>query len=430
MNEKHIAEYLMEELMNNKNTSIKTKAIKIIESGKLKNRDIIINLNISIWKSLIDNDDKVLNKSKNILDYYLKKRGINISDLLDQFTEALKYIGDKKWRVAIDNLTLGNGEVFVTLNKKCLINNVIRDAIKLKGLYGKRSDGGKIYLEINEDFESSLTTTRLNLLKNICGNVLKTLGFEIDDNAERKLFLTTKSQGDIGDGFDRCLCGVVKNPRTNAKETELSYSEYLEQKVQLIKEANDSRPVDDIGDQQLKVIAEAVITFEFMSVKPSHPCFIKVDSDADKAGTCNRGGTFVLYNLARITKILDKFQHEVNSGKYPELWDIDKVDLHLLNSEEEWNLIYNYIYDYPFILTRIVEIEANGHCKIHPQILCSFLLNISQKFSNYYRRYRILTDGRSQLLKEMMRRIYLLKALQIIFNNALDILNVTSISRM
>lgn len=88
MNEKHIAEYLMEELMNNKNTSIKTKAIKIIESGKLKNRDIIINLNISVWKSLIDNDDKVLNKSKNILDYYLKKRGINISDLSDQFTEV------------------------------------------------------------------------------------------------------------------------------------------------------------------------------------------------------------------------------------------------------------------------------------------------------------------------------------------------------
>ncbi|XP_074100607.1 DALR anticodon-binding domain-containing protein 3 [Cotesia typhae] len=431
MNDKHIAEYLIEELINNKNTSIKTKAVKIVEqTSNFKNKDIVVNLNPLAWRSLIDSDDKLLDKSTNILDYYLKKQSLNISGLENQYIEALKWIKTEKWRVKIENFTLGNREIYVKLNKSCLINSVIRDPIKLNELYGKRTDGGNFFIKINEDTESSLTTRRLWLLKNTCENVLKALGYAVEENAGRKLFLTSKSQGKIENGFDRILCGVVKNPVSNAKETGLSYFQYLEQKMKLVREANDSRPVDEIEDQQLEMIAQAVITFEFISVKPSHPCFIKVDSDADKAGTCNRGGTFVLYNLARITKILDKFQYQVDAGKYPKLWDIDKVDLHLLDSEEEWNLIYNYIYDYPFILKRIIEIEANGHCKIHPQLLIAFLLNLCQKFSNYYRRCRILTDGRSQLLQEMMRRIYLLKALQIVFTNALEILSITPISRM
>ncbi|KAG8038505.1 hypothetical protein G9C98_006201 [Cotesia typhae] len=373
MNDKHIAEYLIEELINNKNTSIKTKAVKIVEqTSNFKNKDIVVNLNPLAWRSLIDSDDKLLDKSTNILDYYLKKQSLNISGLENQYIEALKWIKTEKWRVKIENFTLGNREIYVKLNKSCLINSVIRDPIKLNELYGKRTDGGNFFIKINEDTESSLTTRRLWLLKNTCENVLKALGYAVEENAGRKLFLTSKSQGKIENGFDRILCGVVKNPVSNAKETGLSYFQYLEQKMKLVREANDSRPVDEIEDQQLEMIAQAVITFEFISVKPSHPCFIKVDSDADKAGTCNRGGTFVLYNLARITKILDKFQYQVDAGKYPKLWDIDKVDLHLLDSE----------------------------------------------------------DGRSQLLQEMMRRIYLLKALQIVFTNALEILSITPISRM
>lgn len=227
-------------------------------------------------------------------------------------------------------------KVCLFLNHSNIIATAIKNTIKLDRLYGTKSPVGKsICLQINEDTESQLTTARLWQLKNVSEKVLIAQGYTISqDDCDYKYFLTTKSQGKIEDTFHKYVCGVVKNPETNSKESSLTVAEYLENKIEELKDINEDRlPVTDYQEIWLKTIAEAVITFEFLSVKPSQPTFIKTNVDADRGVTNNKGGAFVLYNTARIVAILNKYQEQQVAGNYPELWDIDAIDFDKLALE-------------------------------------------------------------------------------------------------
>ncbi|XP_034952330.1 DALR anticodon-binding domain-containing protein 3 [Chelonus insularis] len=448
MNTDQLMRNILKELVG-KSGAENLKIIKINVNNLSKYGELSFPTNILAWKSLIEFDKYIeITKNKtNILEIYLKINNINKENCSDNqiITEALNLLisNSKCWPVSLQSGFIHKEKICLRLNRLSVISTAIKIAIKYNHEYGRTSgtdvnkqSGKTVYLEVNEDPESNLTTSRLRLLKSISENIFNLQGYDVqisesnNDKIDFKYLLTTKSKNEFKEKYISYSCGVVKNLDTNSKETLLTYDAYLQKKIQNIVDLNECRELENENQQleNYKSIAKAIITFEFFSVKPNHPVIIAENPEADKRVISNKGGAFVLYNQTRISSILDKFDKECINGKYPALWNIDDIDLDILNLEEEWELIYNFIFGYPMIVSNSIEFKL--HHELCPQVICSFLSHLSKKFSIYYRRYRILTEGCTHLLPTLMARIYLLKALQIVYNNSLNILNINSISRM
>lgn len=260
-------------------------------------------------------------------------------------------------------------------------------------------------------------------------NIIKAHGYQISEDTDASRYdITTKSQR-TDNRSKVLLCGVAKNPWTKTKETKITEVEYFDGKLAESSGDNGHKlPSSDLPKEDEnsvpKRIAEAAIAIEFLAVKPSRAITIASD-----LGSVNvKGSSFILYNTARISAIFDKFEEERLRGNYPNLSDIEDVDFSLLNQEEEWELTYNFLLGYPEMIETCMR--PNEDLEICPQYICSFLSRLCNKFSAYYRRTRILTEGRDHLLPTMMARLYLLKAVQIVIRNALRLLNIDPVSRM
>lgn len=96
---------------------------------------------------------------------------------------------------------------------------------------------------------------------------------------------------------------------------------------------NESREMSESNQElRLKRIAEAIITFEMLGVRPSRPSFIEIPTTPEKSIASTKGGSFVLYNVARIEAIFRKFE-QVYEGKYPGMESVENIDLSRLSSE-------------------------------------------------------------------------------------------------
>lgn len=198
----------------------------------------------------------------------------------------------------------------------------------------------RVYLTVNEDPESELTTARLHQIKYACEKLLILHGYEIEeDDVAYKYCFTTKPHEKINDNNHRYVCGVVNNSAMKTKETDLTCEMYRQQKMITLDKLNKEIAVDsDEKKAWLEAITEAIVTFEFLSVKPS--CSPSV-TDSDKRVMNEKGGVFVLYNAARIRAILEKFSEGQLSGIYPELWNLDRIDFAKLHSQ-----VYNFIHKF------------------------------------------------------------------------------------
>ncbi|XP_069704822.1 kinesin-like protein KLP2 isoform X2 [Periplaneta americana] len=96
--------------------------------------------------------------------------------------------------------------------------------------------------------------------------------------------------------------------------------------------------------------------------------------------------------------------------------------------EEEWELIFTYLLSYPNVLHMAVKDVEQG--KVAPNLVCSFVMALCSCFSIYYRRIRILTEPRNQLLPVMFARLYLLQGIQQVLHNALNLLGITPVLHM
>lgn len=101
------------------------------------------------------------------------------------------------------------------------------------------------------------------------------------------------------------------------------------------------------------------------------------------------GASFILYNSARIETLLRTFEERVQQSTYEQLPALDDINLSLLNEEEEWQLLYGFIFQFPNLIERVVEQIEHGSCATH--LIIRFLSEFVGVFSVYYRRIRILT---------------------------------------
>ena len=72
------------------------------------------------------------------------------------------------------------------------------------------------------------------------------------------------------------------------------------------------------------------------------------------------------------------------------------------------------------------NIIKKSYDKLDPQIISNYLEDLASKFHKYYAKTRIITDN----LELSSARIVLIKAVQIVIKNGLDILGISHPDRM
>ena len=183
------------------------------------------------------------------------------------------------------------------LQRTPLIENSIKAAITSKNNFGKTFSTNKIFtFKSLQDKESELTTKRLHLIQRVTEKILTFYGCEIsEEHSDYKFIFTSKSQGNVEENYEKCVCGVVKNTETNCKETKLTYKEYINNKIIELKALKEHKYFEtqklnaETEECFLENLAKAIVTFELLSVKPSRSVFIGCNIATDKNTTNTKG---------------------------------------------------------------------------------------------------------------------------------------------
>ncbi|XP_024936241.1 uncharacterized protein LOC107263087 isoform X1 [Cephus cinctus] len=415
--------------------NVNATVIKINSENLSVNGELCFLTNLQAWKNFFTIEASIYSKCTSILEYLLHSRGQTFQRGTNEeiaetvFRELVA--ASAIWHLRIEKCTLQKERVCVFLNRSHAISTAITMFVSnnvdiFKNQYSDKS----FSLKVETDKESDLTNVRLCLIRDVAENLMKLQGCKISETSNNKYIITSKSQSKTEDSYNRYVCGVVKNSEANAKEIKLTWELYLKEKKIKLSESfkqkcstinEEINSVDDINS----CLAQAEIVFELLAVKPSRTVFIKSNTSSDRSVSNTKGVSFIFYNLARISAIWKKYITMQAAGRYPKLTDINNVDFSSLNQEEEWELVYNFIIGYPDMIRSCIRYEPDF--ELYPQTLCHFLGRLCQKFSAYYRRIRVLTEGGNHQVPAMTARLYLLKALDDILLGALKVLHIRSV---
>lgn len=437
------------QLLVNNITSYLTSSDNICKNTsvvKLNNENLAINgelyflPSLKVWKNLLKDTDRCDEKCTTILQHFLYVQN-GETDKADADVAANQVLqllvsSSSNWPIRLHKYLLEKERVCLFLQRTPLIENSIKAAITSKNNFGKTFSTNKIFaFKSLQDKESELTTKRLHLIQRVTEKILTLHNCEVsEEHSDYKFVFTSKSQGNVEENYEKCVCGVVKNTETNCKETELTYEEYVNNKIKELKALKGHKYFEvqkfnaETEEYFLENLAKAIVTFELLSVKPSRPVFIGCNIATDKSTTNTKGACFILYNTARIISIIEKYNVKKLKGEYPDLPCVNDTDFSLLNQEEEWELVYNFIIGYQQMINHCVK--HTTVFQTNPQVICIFLSKLCQKFSIYYRRIRILTEAYDHLVPTMIARLYMLHALQIVLQNALAFLDIIPVSHM
>ncbi|EFN84924.1 DALR anticodon-binding domain-containing protein 3 [Harpegnathos saltator] len=351
------------------------------------------------------------------------------------FEQLLSKSGD--WPIRIQRCSLQKEKICVYLNRMDVIPNIIKTAISCDNTFGRIIANDKVFnLRYQSDTKSDLTTQRLRLIRSIIAKVMDLHGYRIsDEDCNDKYIFTSRSKGSIEDGYERYVCGVVKNIQSNTKEIHATWEQCIKDRMDYLNNNyhymfNCEENEDNVEKYLILCdMAHAIIIFDLISVAPRQPVVIEYNICKSSTYIRNtKGASFVLYNTARIARIIAKYNMMVLCGEFPPLPNIDDVDFSQLQQEEEWELIYNFIFGYPQMLQNCLRYKPNF--QIYPQVICTFLSELCQKFSSYYGKTKILMGGSVHLAPKMFARLYMLQALQVVLSNALSILDIKPVSQM
>ena len=162
------------------------------------------------------------------------------------------------------------------------------------------------------------------------------------------------------------------------------------------------------------LLCASTTKLEVLSLPANHE--IKFVSN-DKIGThCSM---FVLYNYARITQILNKFQQLTSNGEYDILPHVSETNFNLLQLPAEWLILVRYIISFPDLLNESSNIIQ--HKSISK--ICQFLISLTQDFSNYYSKIKILQSG-THLQPKLFARLHFISSLKRVMEICFLILDI------
>lgn len=180
-------------------------------------------------------------------------------------------------------------------------------AVEHRIMFGRTQSTGKIFnLKYQPDMQSNLTSHRLHLIKNIAAKALILHGYTLstEENCANKYIFTSKSEGSVDKGYEKYVCGVVKNCHTNLKEICLTWEQYVKYKIDQLAELNEHKLIESKTnnikkDFFLHNLANAIVTFELMAVKPSRSVVIGNDNFQDNRSNTNNRGIYI-FNINKL----------------------------------------------------------------------------------------------------------------------------------
>lgn len=181
-------------------------------------------------------------------------------------------------------------------------------------------------------------------------------------------------------------------------------------------------------------MVQAVVKFELLSADLNS--FVKMElpsssSSSDDSGT-RLGGSFVMYNYARVATLLVQFQKNVDAEEYLPLPPVEDIDFSLLSDKEEWHLLRLYVLLYPKLLEEATTFRHTRGINISVPLkkICLFLTSLSHAFSSYYSRTKILLAPEDHLMPLIHARVHLMTAVQQVMKNALSLLGIEPIDHL
>jgi arginyl-tRNA synthetase len=173
--------------------------------------------------------------------------------------------------------------------------------------------------------------------------------------------------------------------------------------VEMTKERNTDLSDEEI-DRRAEAIALSAMKFFILKYETNKNIDFSLEQVLSFEGET---GPYLLYTIARINSIFGKVNN-VDFGNYKLL--NDDVE------EELIKLISNY---------RDVLVNASNHNK--PSSVCRYMLDLAQKFNEYYHSTKILKDTTNEL---MSARLGLVRAVEVILKDACDVLGLKYLDQM
>lgn len=341
------------------------------------------------------------------------------------------------WALPIKSCSTSENTLSICFDRQRVFRNTII-SILTANCSSENTLGGQKVICITKDSISDdggitdLTELRTLLaFKGIC-KVLNCLGYNVMTNCTdvidsniRKLHVCHKQTcPERNLKYSIVHCGPVLHITTGLKNKDTSVEEYYRNKKLAFEQMAQARNSYQNNTDQAANISEAAVTGELLWVKLYDNVSVGLSEDSCEAGV-SRGATFLLYNQVRLSCIRRKFEQEVENGVYQRLPGVEDIDFGLLTQNEEWELLL-LILQFPYWLLNCVY--PKGKISLHPVLVG--LDKICRVFSVYYRRVRVLTEPRPQLLPVMYARLYLLQCVENILGTGLSIFDIKPLEFM
>ena len=160
-------------------------------------------------------------------------------------------------------------------------------------------------------------------------------------------------------------------------------------------------------DELTKEVGKDVLRYFFiMRGMNSH---LNFDLKIAKEKSENNPVYYIQYANARISNIINK-TYDININNNPNLKNLS-LDIELG--------IINQLIEFEELIIKLIDLNE-------PQILANYLFDLASLFHKYYAKNRIITDN----LELSSARIILIKAIQIVLKNGLEILGISHPNRM
>lgn len=395
---------------------------------KLQERDCFdfqFPVSLKIWRNYMKlNEDEAENYRDSILLYSIDETS---ESSVETSIRTLKN-ESKKWTFTIENVELVDGRCSFTIDRASSYSRVLREISENPsyGISDKMEDETMNLISEGEE-TSTVTQFRVQLVTDVINRLIPFSRFTLlsDSSAAKyKIFITSKSKlckDDENTSRTLLTCGPVINP-ADKKISTLSTDDYIKRRredMHLISIHKYGMRVksDETLNNMMTRLGRNAATLDLLEVKQS--AAVTLSSDPKQA--------FILYNSARIETLMEKFRQKVEEGYYMNVPGAHEIDTSLLQEVEEWKL-FKLLLTFPDVLERAVNELPQGRVNIH--FVHKHLSELASVFSVYYRRVRLLTENRAQLMPVLHAKIYFLRCLQKIFNETLGIFSIDPVAFM
>ena len=206
----------------------------------------------------------------------------------------------------------------------------------------------------------------------------------------------------------------------SGRKEEIETIEQVKERVRenvskLDEERRDENEAVEMTLERLERLSKAFLNFAFLSSSISNP--VKIDMHSQQSH-------FVMYNKARLTRLLATFDDQVKKGVYPPVPTyLEQIDFSLLIEPEEWELVWGHL---------VWVEEVINHCSkvLSMHKLVHLLYSLATTYSRYYNRVKMLKDPLPSLVPTIHARVVLTRQINAVFARLLHIFGCKPLDTM